>query len=281
MFMRGVGERSGGRITGVALTVPGARPADYLFLARRFEGLPVRGIFITLNYETFSPPQLAVSLRYRTVPRALARVDGVDVLAQVLSRRERFEARFGGGVGSIWATFRHRAVLTHALLGGEPRAWMRGAYLRSAAAMRGTYVAVDPARSWRAMEYGAAELAHFKRMYDFDYVDPDAYNVRLLRLLCRTLHETKREVVFYVTPINGEMIDEQEMMRREWFEQNVAFLQNIPRSFGFETQDLSALVPGEEFIDAHHMLPAGNARLTERLLKIAARKRWLAPPEGN
>ena len=246
-FTRLISARSGGAVEGLALTLPGARPADYLFLLRRLEGLPVRGLFVALDYAAFSPAQLAVPLADRNVPPTRTRVDGVDVLAQILSPGERAAAALSRGVGSLWAAYRYRAVLADLLLSGGAR----------------------PTRE---------PLASSRAMYRFDAIDPDAFNVRLLRLFCRYVQEQKIEPVFYVTPIHWDLIHTAGLMEDSWFQQNAAFAQNVPRSFEFETQDLSALVPGDAFLDARQLLPDGNLILAETLVNVAARRGWLGPP---
>jgi hypothetical protein len=265
------------------LATNGQVVGDYLVLARRFAP-DAAVVFVQLTYHTFAPAKKPLLIRYPELPSVL----GVPVSAAD-SALLGLPARTGSAgmpavatsVDSLlapwWTLWRERDVLDRRLFGGPPRQSL------AAAAARLTGTATTAAATTTVLPADTGE----DRFASFDQLDPAAQMVvvaqyaeessftlspgdpslRILHELAAELSAAHKKAVFYLSPMNQDVIDSYGLIDPGQYRDNVARMRRAVSGYGFPFIDFNTgeRMPPADFADISHTNDRGGLLVGRRL----------------
>ena len=275
---------SGRPFTAFNLATNGQLVGDYLVLAKRFAS-DADVVFVQLTYHTFSPALGRLRIRYPELPAAL----GVPVSAAdsaLLGQPVRPGGSWTPGasspidavLGRWWTLWRERDVVDRRLFGGPPRQALAAlvasrAQTASSSDPTTTLLPDDAAddgfASFDDLEPGARMVIVARYAKDSSFtVSPSDDQVRLLDALARDLAVQHKKAVFFLSPMNRDVIDSYELIDPTQYAANVRTLRSVVEPLGFPFIDLNTdveRIPASDFADISHTNDAGGA-LVGRLL---------------
>jgi hypothetical protein len=276
-------EASGTPFQAFNLATNGQLVGDYLVLARRFSR-DADVVFVQLTYHTFSPTQGRLRIRYPELPAVLG-VPLSDAEGKLLGLPARTGSLGMPGVASSidaplgrwWTLWRERDVIDRRLFGGPPRqtlpAMLEPATTTSTAEATFTVLPDDAANdgsaSFDSLDPGARMTAIALYAEDSSFtVSASDDQVRLLDELAGTLASEHKKAVFFISPMNFDVIDSYGLIDPAQYASNIGELRAVVGSHGLRFIDLNTeaeSVPVADFADISHTNDAGGA-LVGRLL---------------
>jgi hypothetical protein len=251
-------------------------------------------VFVELTYHTFNPAaREGRSIRYPELPRLLG-VALPPEAARLLDLRPPDAPgplpALDAALSRYWLLWRQRDALDARLFGGRPRTALDRV---AAQALRG----LPSTATVAADEAAAAEAKAGRRAASFDALDPRvqsvalrAYSmnasftidprdpeVRLLRLLAASLAADGTRAVFYMTPLNRQVIADYELIDPKRYAANVATLREAIAPSGFPLLDYNSgriELPSSLFADISHTTDAGGRAFGKLLARDSERYVW-------
>ena len=242
-------------------------------------------VFVQLTYHTFNPAFVPRSpVRFPEIAKlpglALSRSES-NLLRVASTKHAGVGAGVGGAIAARSTLYRERDALVAKLIGETPEqrlfdSWDRrfGKASRDkegdlatedlfAGAEFAAFDQLEPEQQMIVVSQYAANSS-FK-------VDPNGAHMKTLRALARLLREQKVKAVFYMAPMNRDVIDSYMLIDREQYLANSKAIGNAVRAAGFPYIDYNAadalVFPPEYFADIDHTTDAGGQAVGKRLFK--------------
>ena len=184
-----------------------------------------------------------------------------------------------------WALFNYRAVLLHHFFGRhEPIGTQVGDKLMLAKNMTiaryGHKVFGDPPREkntdyfWKyKQDQTMIKVAtdHFKKKMSKLRVTVDERRMRLIARACVEGKKKNTPVLFYLAPINKELLDDRKAMNWETYDRFRAVVKESLKRQGCDLYDLTDQVPSKYFTDSQHMNMNGHQKMANVLVRPIAK----------
>jgi hypothetical protein len=241
--------------------------SDEYFIAKALVD-DVEVVYVQLTYHTFNPTTRGTSVvRYPEIPQLL----GVDVsveeaaLLGVKPTAADATSRVDTALSRYWLLWRERDALDRRLFGGTPRKLLSGVGGVSSSSLTslpldaqsdgnlGSLDDMEPAQRMIA-------ISRYAENSQFD-ISPTDSEVVFLRMLVKMLAARGKKAVFFMSPLNRQLIDDYELIRPEQYAANVAMLRAIVQPAGFPFIDPNAgtaFLPQEDFSDISHTTDEGG-----------------------
>lgn len=241
--------------------------ADEYFVAKAVSA-DADAVFVQLTYHTFdSRARDGAPLRYPEIPQLLrldVTPDEAGLLGIEQSAAAKVTSRADALLGRYWLLWRERDALDRRLFGGRPQDLLGG---RTAEESRLTSLPVD--------DDDGAEFASFEELDDVKRmvviarysenssfrIDPADSEVRFLRELVALLAARNKKAVFFMAPLNRQLIKDYELIDPEQYAENVGLLRDIVTTAGFPFLDYNSgpvELPGTLFADVSHATDEGG-----------------------
>lgn len=225
-------------------------------------------VYVQLTYHTFNPTTRGkLVVRYPEIPQLL----GVDISAEeaallgVKPTAADAASRIDTALSRYWLLWRERDALDRRLFGGMPRQLLSG--LTGVARSSLTSL---PADAQSAGNLGSLDdmepaqrmiaISRYAENSEFDISATDS-EVVFLRMLVKMLAAHGKKAVFFMSPLNRQLIDDYELIPPEQYAANVAMLRAIVEPAGFPFIDPNAgtsFLPQEYFSDISHTTDEGG-----------------------
>jgi len=279
---------AGVHVTAFNLAANGDFVGDYFVLSKRLTA-DADIVFVQLTYHTFSPvARQGLGIRYPELPAVLG-VSLTPTEAALLGEKANDTAAassaappaFGGFLSRWWTLWRERDLIDRRLFGGSPRDALARAVARvtgsagASATTSATILPEDDAEdgfaSFDSLSPGKqmVVLARYAEQSSFT-VDPTDSEVVLLDRLASDLAAAHKKAVFYMGPLNQEVIDFYQLIDPAQYRSNMAILRATVERHGFRLIDHNtdkAALPRADFADISHTTDAGGAAFGALLLK--------------
>ena len=185
----------------------------------------------------------------------------------------------GGFLFDNWAAYRERSAISTKLFGAMPEERLREEWLRRT----GGKVAPSQEATMPADEFASFDsldpekqmivVAEYAENSSFT-VSPRTPQMRTLGLLARSLREQGKKAVFFVAPLNRDIVDYYALIDRAQYLANSKAIGDVVRSAGFPFVDYNAaetpVFPAEYFADIDHTTDAGGRAVGARLWQDTA-----------
>lgn len=184
-----------------------------------------------------------------------------------------------------WALFNYRSVLLHHFLGRhEPVGMQVGDKLMLAENMsivrHGHDVFGDPPEGkntdyyWKykqdqTMIKVATEF--FKKKMSKLQLTVKERRMRMIARACVEGKNKKVPVLFYLAPINAELLDDRQAMNWQIYDRYRAVVKEALRAQGCDLYDLTDKVPSKYFTDSQHMNMKGHQKMANLLVRPIAK----------
>jgi hypothetical protein len=279
----GTAARSGGRPMRVYnLASNGQFVTDYLAIAERL-GPDADVVFVQLTYHTFNPvARQGAVMRYPELPRVLGLslpADEARLLGGPVSGGPAVGARLSGSIDAWlsgnWLLWRERDVLNRRLFGGKPQAVLRDAVDRAIGGEAAPDEAADDGfASFDSLDPGRQMIvvSRYAENASFTLSRSDT-EVEALRILVRRLAAQRKRAVFFMAPLNRELIESYALVDPVQYESNIAILRGIVTAQGFPFLDYNTgpvVVPSPDFVDISHTNDAGGRAVGTLLYRDTA-----------
>lgn len=227
-------------------------------------------VFVQLTYHTFNPKaRSGAAIRYRELPRLLGVRLGAPeaaLLGVTPSPGDDAVSRADAAVGRHWLLWRERDALDRRLFGGKPQTLLARTApsqltrLSPEAASPddgfASFESLDPGRQMIVISR-YAENASFV----IDRSDPE---VQFLRALADELAAERKKAVFFVAPLNRQLLEDYELIDLEQYATNVAVLRSTIERDGFPLVDYNIgpdVIESRFFADISHTTDEGGRRV--------------------
>ena len=278
-------------VTAFNLATNGEFVGDYYVLARRLAP-DADVVFVQLTYHTFSPTARGGShVRYPELPQVLGvslTVEEAGLLGLQASDGSApapvESAALGGVLSRWWTLWRERDLIDRRLFGGNPRdalaafiARATGTTTASVAASVTTLpddTANDGFASFDDLDPGQQMVVLARYAEDSSFtIDPADGEVVLLDRLAAELASQHKKAVFFMGPLNEEVIGFYGLIDPAQYKRNIELLRTVVAGHGFmlvdHNTDADAL-PRADFADISHTTDAGGAAFGALLFKDTA-----------
>jgi len=241
--------------------------SDEYFIAKALVD-DVDVVYVQLTYHTFNPTTRGTSVvRYPEIPQLL----GVDVSAPeaallgVKPTAADATSRLDTTMSRYWLLWRERDALDRRLFGGAPRQMLSG----GTGVARSSLTSLPPDAQSAGNLGSLDDLPPAQRMIaisryaensQFD-LSPNDSEVTFLRMLVTMLGAHGKKAVFFVSPLNRQVIDDYELIPPKQYAANIAMIRSIVEAGGFRFIDPNSgvtLVPAEDFSDISHTTDEGG-----------------------
>lgn len=216
-------------------------------------------VFVQLTYHTFKPRAAATSMRFPELPRLLGASLPADERARLgigSDAPSALSAPVARVLQAHWALYAGREQLDARLFGGTPRDVLAGKQDSQGADTLGggfaSFDALDPARQMVVVSQYAEESS-----FTLGADDPQ---VRELAALARSLKAHGVKAVFYLSPLNRQLVEDYQLLDAAQYARNVAVLRAAvtPSRFPFVDYNSGRVRFGSElFADVDHTTDAG------------------------
>ncbi|MDO8914914.1 MAG: hypothetical protein Q7W16_02375 [Coriobacteriia bacterium] len=239
---------------------------DYLVIARRLAP-DAEAVYVQLTYHTFNRAARGeAAIRYPELPKVLGVTLSSDdaALLRLSGSDTGLLAQGESWLGRYWRLWRARDAIDRALLGGRPR----DALERLAARAAGDEVTSDEdvtgdgfaAFDSLEPEQQMMAVAAYAEDSSFD-IEPADSEVRALDRLAALLEQGEVPAVFYMAPLNRELIRSYELIDEALYARNVEILRRVVEARGATFIDYNSgpvrFGPGL-FADISHTTDAGG-----------------------
>jgi hypothetical protein len=275
-------------VTSFNLAANGQFVGDYFVLAKRLAP-DADIVFVQLTYHTFSPAARGVSrIRYPELPSVLGvslTADESTLLGLQPSGGPATSAppsAIGGALSRYWTLWRERDLIDRKLFGGSPRdalaalvGRLTGTAPAPAAAATATVLPEDSAddgfASFAELDPGMqmVAIARYAEQSSFT-VDATDSEIVLLDRLAAELAAGHKKAVFYMGPLNREVIGSYGLIDPAQYARNISFIRAAVERHGFTLIDPNTgpiAIPGSDFADISHTTDAGGSLFGALLLK--------------
>lgn len=263
--------------------------ADYFVLAKRLIG-SADIVFVQLTYHTFSPAgRSGLGIRYRELPGILgvpltpgdAGLLGLRASGNAPEPALAAPAAIGGTLSRWWTLWRERDLIDRRVFGGHPRnalSLLVAGLTAPAAASVATAIttlpedaAGDGFSSFDELDPGEqmVVVARYAEESSFD-IDPADSEVVLLDKLASDIAAAHKRAVFFMGPLNREVVDSYGLIDAKQYARNIAILRTTVGRHGFSLVDHNMdkdALPGVDFADISHTTDAGGAAFGRMLLR--------------
>jgi hypothetical protein len=285
-------------VTAFNLATNGQFVGDYYVLAKRLTG-DADIVFVQLTYHTFSPAARAgLRIRYPELPQVLGvtlSAEDAGLLGLQPSATDAAPAppvALGGFLSRWWTLWRERDLIDRWLFGGSPRDALAGFVARATGAATASVpasvttlpedTAGDGFASFDALDPGQQMVVLARYAEDSSFtIDPADSEVVLLDQLASEIAAAGKKAVFYVGPLNREVIDFYGLIEPAQYRSNIDLLRATVARHGFTLIDpnaADAALPRTDFADISHTTDAGGAAFGAWLFeKTSAYLRAVAP----
>ena len=228
-------------------------------------------VFVQLTYHTFNPEaRNGAPVRYREIP-LLLHLDVTPAEARLLGTTPTVSAKASSRadalLGRYWLLWRERDALDRQLFGAKPQNLLgrRPAENTSLTALP----AGDEAGDARFVAFDKLDpmqrmivVSQYSENSSFS-VDPADSEVRFLRELAALLAARHKKAVFFVAPLNRQLIGDYELIDPKQYAANVAVLRAAVASSGADFPFIDyntgpTKLPGSYFADVSHTTDAGG-----------------------
>jgi hypothetical protein len=279
---------AGTPVTAFNVAANGEFVGDFFVLAKRLAA-DADIVFVQLTYHTFAPSARAGQrIRYPELPGVLgvsltAREAGLLGLQATDGGVSRAPASaVGDALGRWWTLWRERDLLDRRLFGGSPRdalsrfvARMTGGPSPTPAATTTTVLPADTASdafaSFDDLDPGARMVAIARYAEDSSFtIDAADSEVVLLDGLAADLAAAHKKAVFYLGPLNEDVIDSYRLIDPARYRANVDLLRRTVERHGYSLIDHNLekdRLPAAAFADISHTTDAGGAQFGAMLLR--------------
>ena len=242
--------------------------ADEYFISKKVaEDADV--VFVQLTYHTFNPSARAGSvMRYPELPRLLgmsldtteAALLGVkpSLSASGLSRIDRV-------LSERWLLWRERDALDRRFFGGKPQQVLAGMSARDASATKLSSDTAPPDDGFAAFEQlepGQQMIVISRYAEDASFtLSAEDSDVRFLGLLAQDLAARGKKAVFFVGPLNRQLVEDYELIDPVQYAANIAVIRKPIEAAGFTLLDYNTgpdVLPIEYFADISHTNDEGG-----------------------
>jgi hypothetical protein len=242
-------------------------------------------VFVQLTYHTFSPSfDVRTPVRFPEIAKlpGLALSASESRLLRVASARHAdVAATVGGAIADRSTLYRERDALVAKLIGETPEQLLFGVWDR-----RFGKASRDKENDVANVDlFAGAEFAAFDQLEPEQQmivvneyasnasfaVDPRSPHMRTLDSLARMLREDGVKAVFYMAPMNRDVIDSYALMDRAQYLANSKAIGDSVRAAGFPYIDYNTaetpVFPPEYFADIDHTTDAGGRAVGKRLFQ--------------
>ncbi len=270
--------KGGSKVSAANLAANGLLVGDQYLLAQAVApGSDV--VFVQLTYHMFDPRyEKGRVVRYPEI----AELPGVRV-SESQARLLGVPAKSAKPVGTqldrvlfdSWTVYRERSAIADKLFGGMPEERLFDTWRRRSgtATEADTPRALTPANEFASFDSLDPEkqmivVAQYAENASFT-VSPASRQVRTLRSLVELLKAQDKKAVFFVAPLNREIVDYYALIDRTQYLANSKALGDAVRSAGFPFIDYNAaetpVFPGSYFADIDHTTDEGGRAVGARL----------------
>lgn len=247
-------------------------------------------VFVQLTYHTFARTG-GPALRYPELPSMLG-VLGRSAAAAPLRTGATAPATpaIGRWLGTRWRLWRYRDVIDRRLFGGTPRGVLDSTASRlldgggtdAQPTVLPSDAPDDGFAAFDELDPGAqmVVIARYAEESSFS-VTPTSTEVASLDRLARFLAASGKRAVFFMGPLNWDVIDDYELVGSRQYRSNVRVIAQTLARHGFPLIDHNrsgAALPREDFADISHTTDAGGQRFgallhrdTRELLRSVAK----------
>ncbi|MGD0998362.1 MAG: hypothetical protein ABR941_08625 [Thermoleophilia bacterium] len=257
------------------LGADGALVSDDYFIADRLAG-SADLMVVQLTYQTFNPAaRIAGDLRFPELPRVLGEpVSGQVASTLGITRTRPFN--LSGAVdrtlGRFWTLFREHDALAARLFGRPPQEelFARWQKLTRTAPRQLKAVAPPPVNvAFDDLEPSEQELiVHRYSDYSHFRISPADSEMRMLDLLCADLQRRHTRAVFFLSPLDREVLEGSGVLNRKQYDANAAAIRAVVERHGLTFIDWNQpglALPSSAFADMTHTTDAGSALFARRL----------------
>ncbi len=234
-------------------------------------------VFVQLTYHTFNPTTRGkLVVRYPEIPQLL----GVDVPADeaallgVKPTAADTASRIDTAMSRYWLLWRERDALDRRLFGGKPRDLLVGATGVARSSLTSLPVDAQSGGNLGSLD----DLPPAQRMIaisryaeDSQFVlSPDDSEMVFLRKLVKLIADHGKTAVFFLSPLNRQIIDDYELIAPEQYAANVAVMRSAVEPGGFPFIDPNAgndFMAAEYFSDISHTTDEGGKVFGARLFR--------------
>lgn len=233
-------------------------------------------VFVQLTYHTFNPSaRSGAVIRYRELPQLLS-VPLTEPAAGMLgvkpSAAPKATSAADALVGRYWLLWRERDALDKRFFGGKPQTVLDRATAPARAggsvvtSLPGEDAPVDDGfASFDALEPGQQMIAIERYAENSRFViNPADTDVRFLGLLADELKAKGKRAVFFMAPMNRQLVDEYQLIDPAQYAANVAVLKAEVAKDGFPFLDYNTgpdVLPRGLFADISHTTDEGGKRV--------------------
>jgi len=257
------------------LGADGALVSDDYFIADRLAG-SADLLVVQLTYHTFNPAgRIAGDLRFPELPQVLGEpVDAqvADTLGIARTPAFNLSGTVNRTLGRFWTLLREHDALAAQLVGQPLKdalfaRWQKITHtaprqLKEVAPLpvNVAFDDLEPSQQELIVQrYGA--YSHFR-------ISPADSELRMLDLLCADLQRRHARAVFFLSPLDMEMLVGFGVLDRKQYDANAAAIRAVVERHGLTFIDFNQpglALPSSAFADMTHTTDAGSALLAQRL----------------
>jgi len=278
---------AGAPVTAFNLAANGQFVGDYYVIAKRLVA-DADIVFVQLTYHTFSPTAREDQrIRYRELPNVLG-VPLTIAESRLLGLQPSSDAAIpappaalNGALSRWWTLYRQRDLIDQRIFGGSPRNAMadfvrgRTSSASQSAPTTTTTMPEDTANdgftAFDALDPGMQMVVVAQYAEDSSFtIDPADGEVVILDRLASELATAHKKAVFFMSPMNRDVIDSYGLIDPEQYRSNIELLRETVARSGFSLIDHNAdarALPAGDFTDISHTTDAGGARFGAVLLE--------------
>lgn len=228
-------------------------------------------VFVQLTYHTFNPSaRSGAVIRYPELPKVLGvglAAPAAEMLGVKSTPTANVTSRADAFVGKYWLLWRERDLLDKRFFGGKPQTMIAGTATASKTTSLSGEAGVpdDGFASFDSLEPGQQMIviSRYAENSRFD-ISPQDSEVRFLSLLADQLKAKGKKAVFFVAPLNRELIEEYELIDPKQYAANIGVLRGVVAARGFPFLDYNTgpdVLPTSLFADISHTTDEGGRRV--------------------
>ncbi len=253
--------------------------ADEYFIAKAIAD-DVDVVYVQLTYHTFNPKTRGKSvMRYSEIPRLL----DVDIspdeatLLGVKPSASGSVSRVDRVVSKRWLLWRERDALDRRLFGGKPRQVLADRFISSRSVLTSLPADSNPFETLGSLDdmpptQRMIAISRFAENSSYKLAPNDS-EVVFLRKLVKLLEARNKKAVFFMSPLNREVVEDYELVDPKEYSANLAILKRVVSEGGFPLVDPNTgpfKIPSKYFADISHTTDQGGRIFGEQLFRETA-----------